>query len=73
MSIVIDGSIYFDRMYRKYLTFREPLIVPKTDAMLMNPISIAIDYICYTITNLDLLLKKYSFRVIYFNVNHRTG
>ena len=73
MSIVIDGSIYFDRMYRKYLTFREQLIVPKTDAMLMNPISIAIDYICYTATNLDLLLKKYSFRVIYFNINHRTG
>jgi hypothetical protein len=73
MSIVIDGSIYFDRMYRKYLTFREQLIVPKTDAMLMNPISMAVDYICYTVTNLDLLLKKYSFRVIYFNVNHRTG
>ena len=73
MSIVIDGSIYFDRMYRKYITFREQLIVPKTDAMLMNPISMAIDYICYTATNLDLLLKKYSFRVIYFNINHRIG
>ena len=73
MSIVIDGSVYFDRMYRKYLKFRESLIVPKTDAMLMNPISMAIDYICYTLTNLDVLLKKYAFKVIYFNVNHRTG
>lgn len=73
MSIVIDGSIYFDRMYRKYLKFRESLVVPQTDAMLMNPISMAIDYICYTLTNLDVLLKKYSFKVIYFNINHRTG
>lgn len=73
MSIVIDGSVYFDRMYRKYLKFRESLIVPKTDAMLMNSISIAIDYMCYTLTHLDVLLKKYSFKVIYFNVNHRTG
>ena len=73
MSIVIDGSVYFDRMYRKYVKFREHLIVPKTDTLLMNPVSMAIDYICYTITNLDILLKKYSFKVIYFNINHRTG
>ena len=73
MSIVIDGSIYFDRMYRKYIRFRKDLRVQRTNAMLMNPISIAIDYICYTITNLDILLKKYTFKVIYLNVNHRIG
>lgn len=73
MSIVIDGSIYFDRMYRKYVRFRKDLRVQRTNAMLMNPISIAIDYICYTITNLDILLKKYTFKVIYFNINHRIG
>ena len=60
-------------MYRKWIRFRNTLIVPKKDAMLMNPISMAIDYICYTVTNLEILLKKYSFKVIYFNINHRLG
>ena len=70
MSIVIDGSIYFDRMYRKYLQFRKPLR-DSSKAFLMNPISMAIDYICYVITHLEILLKKYSFRVIYFNITHK--
>jgi hypothetical protein len=60
-------------MYRKYLRFREELIDKKTKTMRMNPISIAIDYICYTTTNLEILLKKYKFKVIYFNINHRIG
>jgi hypothetical protein len=41
--------------------------------MLINPISMAIDYIMFTITHIERLLKKYKFRVLYFNVNHRTG
>ena len=71
MSIVIDCSIYFDRMYGKYLKFRKALI--HKECMLINPVSMAIDYIMYTITHMEQLLKKYRFRVLYFNVNHRIG
>ena len=71
MSIVIDCSVYFDKIYSKYLTFRKQII--RKDNTLINPISMAIDYIMYTITHTEQLLRKYKFKVLYFNVNHRIG
>lgn len=72
MSIVIDGSIYFDRLYRKYIKFRQEF-KDASCTSLMNPVSMAIDYILYSLTHTEFLLKKYRFKVLYFNVNHRIG
>ena len=72
MSIVIDGSIYFDRLYRKYMIFRREFR-DGTRTPLMNPVSMAIDYILYSLTHMEILLKKYRFKVLYFNLNHRIG
>lgn len=71
MTIVIDGSVYFDRIYRKYMKFRKNLNDKGT--VLMNPVSMAIDYMLFTMTHMERLLRNYSFKVIYFNVNHRIG
>lgn len=71
MSIVIDCSIYFDRLYNNYLKFRKAF--RHKGSMLINPVSMALDYIMYTITHTERLLKKYRFKVLYFNVNHRIG
>ena len=69
MSIVIDGALYMDNLYKKYIVFRRNLSINGT--MLFNPISNALDYIFYAISHMEILLKKYTFRVVYFNVNHR--
>lgn len=71
MSIVVDCSIYFDRIYSKYFKFRKQII--RKDNTLINPVSMAIDYIMYTITHTEQLLRKYRFKVLYFNINHRIG
>ena len=71
MTIVIDGSVYFDRIYKKYIKFRKNLNDKGT--ILMNPVSMAIDYMLFTMTHMERLLRNYSFKVIYFNVNHRIG
>ena len=70
MSIVIDASIYFDRLYRKYITFRKGF-KHESGSFMMNPLSMALDYILYAATHIDALLRSYRFKVIYFNVNHR--
>lgn len=82
--IVINGTIYFDKLYKKYKHFRkdfyenisgEKNFIDRSKSQekvfLLNPIANSLDYILFSMVNLNNLLKKYSRKFIYFNVKHR--
>lgn len=63
-ALVIDGSVYFDRLYRKY---------SKSNHLndIATPVTRLLDYMFFTMHALEKLFQQHRSVTIYYNINHR--
>ena len=70
-TIVIDCSLYFDQLYSKYLKYKQNIFDKKYKVYLINPVARAFDYILFSVTQLQKVIRKYRRIILYFNTTHR--